>query len=240
MQRFIVRDVQAALGGVRGRVLDVGCGGRPYEPFVEPGGRYFGLDAQRTAASVPDAWGSAVRLPIADRSIDAVLCTQVLEHVPDPPAVILEAARVLRPGGRLILTAPQAWCLHEAPHDYFRFTRYGLEALCRSAGLAPELVRPQGGFGAGIGTSLIMFVGTLALRGVSRLAAASADDRAGRTAPPREAPPWSRVLWPLRLPMAVLNLAFAALDLLPQGGEFAVNHIVVARKGDGPSGGRAA
>ncbi len=228
VQRFIVRDVRAALAGVSGRILDVGCGGRPYESLVEPGSRYFGLDAQPTASSRPDAWGSAARLPIAEGSVDAVLCTQVLEHVPDPEAVVREIARVLRPGGRLILTAPQTWCLHEAPHDYFRFTRYGLESICRAAGLSADVIRPQGGFGSGLGISVVMLLGNAARRLLGRAAASAPTPAVSPRTPPAD---WRRALWPLRAPMALVNLFFALLDALPQQGEFAVNHLVVATRG---------
>jgi SAM-dependent methyltransferase len=72
---------------------------------------------------------------VADASFDAVLCTQVLEHLPRPGDALAEIARVLAPGGHLILTVPHLSLLHEVPHDYFRFTRYGLEALLAGAGL---------------------------------------------------------------------------------------------------------
>ena len=236
LQRFLIRDVRAALAEVRGQILDVGCGGRPYESFVSPGVRYFGVDAQSTASSQPDVWGSAGKLPFRDGCFNSVLCTQVLEHVPDPGLVVQEIARVLRPGGRLILTAPQTWCLHEAPWDFFRFTRYGLERLCREAGLSPHVVRTQGGFGSGMGISSIMLLGNtvrgLAERdhGPPRIPASPG------TAIDTDPIDWRRILWPLRLPMALANLFFALLDVLPQNGEFAVNHLVVAEKLESEAG----
>lgn len=75
-----------------------------------------------------------------------VLATQVLEHVPEPKQMLQEISRVLRPGGHLILTAPHIWGIHEAPHDYFRFTHYGLEYLARQAGLHKVYIKAMGGF----------------------------------------------------------------------------------------------
>jgi SAM-dependent methyltransferase len=70
----------------------------------------------------------------------------VLEHTRKPDAVVAELARVLRPGGRLLLIAPQEWEVHQQPHDYFRFTRYGLEWLLAQAGLTALRMDPVGGY----------------------------------------------------------------------------------------------
>jgi ubiquinone/menaquinone biosynthesis C-methylase UbiE len=74
------------------------------------------------------------RIPIASNSMDAVLCTQVLEHVADPDVMVKELHRVLRPGGVLYLTAPQGWFEHQPPHDYFRFTSFALRKIFGEAG----------------------------------------------------------------------------------------------------------
>jgi SAM-dependent methyltransferase len=229
LQRHLDRDLSGALARFAcGRVLDVGCGGRPYERRMPAGARYVGVDVPASRASRPDCWALAEGLPFAAGSFDLVLCTQVLEHLPDPASATKELARVLRPGGVLALTAPQSWCLHEEPFDYFRFTRYGLAHLARSAGLEVVEVRRQGGFWAASGISLIMHLGSYA-----RWAGERRGSRAAASPPARRAPAWRRLLWPLRLPMALFNLGLAALDALPQPGVFAVNHLMVARKPDG-------
>ena len=73
-------------------------------------------------------------LPFRADSVDAVLNIQVLEHVRDPAVVVQEFYRILKPGGRLLLTAPQGWHEHQKPHDYYRFTQYSLTELFRTAG----------------------------------------------------------------------------------------------------------
>ena len=82
---------------------------------------------------------------IEDASMDTVLCSQVLEHVPRPWDAFAELARVLRPSGHLIVTVPHLSIIHEAPHDYYRYTRYGLKALCQQAGLEVVKIEPTGG-----------------------------------------------------------------------------------------------
>jgi SAM-dependent methyltransferase len=84
-------------------------------------------------------------MPFPDGHFDAVLCTQVLEHVELPRQSVIEMHRVLRPGGRLYLTVPMAQSEHQAPHDHFRYTSYGIKMLCRAAGFRSIDVEPFGG-----------------------------------------------------------------------------------------------
>ena len=77
---------------------------------------------------------------------DAVLCTQVLEHVKEPADVIREIYRVLKPGGVLYLSAPQGWGVHQAPHDYFRFTCFGLDHLIEKSGFRDISIEPSCGY----------------------------------------------------------------------------------------------
>ena len=220
LERHLTVDIAEAISSLeQGVVIDVGCGGRPYEEFVPSGARYIGLDLTPTLGSWPDCWARADAIPIAGGAAALVLCTQVLEHLPDPHRCVAEIARVLAPGGRLVLTAPQTWNLHEAPHDYYRFTRYGLEHLCVQAGLEVVDIRPQGGLGAALGLSILMYVGTKALGGDAQTTA-----ELGRS--------WLRAL--LRWPLVLHNVAFALLDgWRGRGlgaGVFAVNHLIVAAK----------
>jgi SAM-dependent methyltransferase len=143
-KRALVDGLRDCRDVVRGRLLDVGCGNRPYrEIFADRLTRYVGVDRDRRGGR-PDVAAAALALPFADGRFDTVLATQVLEHVPEPRRLLAEAARVLAPGGHLVLTAPQYWPLHEEPDDYFRFTRYGLEHLVAETGLEILRVKAQG------------------------------------------------------------------------------------------------
>jgi SAM-dependent methyltransferase len=127
------RNVASALDRfTSGRLLDLGCGSKPFERRGQ-GIEWVGFDVEDNPYA--DVHGNATELPFPAESFDCVLATQVLEHVDDPAGMLCECARVLRPKGLLILSAPQYWELHEEPHDYFRFTEYGLRLLCRRAGL---------------------------------------------------------------------------------------------------------
>ncbi len=145
----IWNDLAGELGTVRGTLLDVGCGAQPYRTLVPAGVRYVGIDTadakDRFGYEIPDTtYFTGERWPVEDGAADALLCTETLEHVLDPPAFLAEARRSLRPGGRLILTVPFAARWHYVPFDYWRFTPSGLVHLLSGSGFAEVEVYRRG------------------------------------------------------------------------------------------------
>jgi SAM-dependent methyltransferase len=153
---YLVAQLEQIAPLTRGRMLDVGCGACPYEKFFLPHvDSYTGIEHQATfdltnAAGgrrdgrAPDHYYDGARLPFENESFDCVLSIQVLEHTPDPFALLTEMSRVLKKGGLLILNAPFSFRLHEEPHDYFRYTPHGLGEMCRRSGLQVSQTLPQG------------------------------------------------------------------------------------------------
>jgi SAM-dependent methyltransferase len=129
-----------------GRLLDVGCGRKPYRAlFGAP--THLGVDWPNSLHQLSiDAAASAETLPFGASAFDTVLCTEVIEHLRHPAGAIEEMARVLKPGGHLILSAPFVHEIHEAPYDFYRFTAIGLVRLVEDAGLAPVALLPRGGY----------------------------------------------------------------------------------------------
>ncbi len=129
-----------------GRVLDAGSGRSPYKPLLRGRGlQVLSLDVEDRAGEI-DWLGDLQEMPqVETASVGTVLCTQVLEHLPRPWAAIDEIARVLEPGGVLLLSVPHLSAIHEAPHDYWRYTRHGLEALLTSRGFEIRELRESGG-----------------------------------------------------------------------------------------------
>ncbi len=147
----------------RGRLLDVGCGQKPYEHIFRPFlSEYVGIEREDTFAlthagngeSRPDLVYDGDRLPFEDQSFDTVLNVQVLEHTARPAELVKEMARVLKHDGRLILSAPFQFRLHEEPHDYFRYSPHGLRELCRDASLEIMEVHAMGSLWSVIGHKL--------------------------------------------------------------------------------------
>lgn len=118
---------EQAAGVPRGsRVLDVGAGSAPYRALFAQCD-YKTQDFSQLKAdqlrhggyAAIDIVSPAHAVPVADASFDVLLCTEVLEHVPEPIAVIREFGRILRPGGRLILTAPLGSGIHQEPYHFY-------------------------------------------------------------------------------------------------------------------------
>jgi len=160
-QESLLISLQKAAGHTRdGLLLDIGCGSCPYVSLFPAATRYVGIDlpSKLTAHQQPTIWGNGLRLPFAAKTFATVLCTQVLEHVPQPALLIEESSRVLQEGGALILAAPQTWGLHEEPRDYYRFTKYGLEYLLEDAGFEVQWIEARGGVFRMIGQTFLSFL----------------------------------------------------------------------------------
>ncbi len=147
----LLRALEPVLGSLSGRVLDVGCGLQPYRELLgEHVTEYVGLDLPGEL-SRPTAMGTAESIPFSDGSFEAVLSTQVLEHLSDPRRAIEEARRVLVPGGKLVATVPGVWPTHEAPRDFWRFARYGVQGLLTEGGFAVDSLETLGGLWSTVG-----------------------------------------------------------------------------------------
>ncbi len=120
LQKYATNQVVLEIGG--GRLST----NHSYEDLF-PNRHTFDINSKR----LPDTVGDVHNLPFEDGSFEFVLCTEVLEHLHTPHQAIAQMRRVLRPGGTLILTTRFVFPIHDAPHDYFRYTKYGLQHLFR-------------------------------------------------------------------------------------------------------------
>jgi SAM-dependent methyltransferase len=123
-------------------VVDVGCGEQPLRDVIEAlGGTYTGTDVTQNANGTVHHVCSITDLPFADRSAAVVICTEVLEHVAETDRALDQLARILVPGGHLLLTVPFAYPLHEEPYDFVRLTTFQIRACAAARDL--EVVELQ-------------------------------------------------------------------------------------------------
>jgi SAM-dependent methyltransferase len=211
LARWLADEAQRAASDLGAyRLLDVGCGEKPYAPLFAPHvSEYVGLDT--AAHGNAELVGPIEAIPAEDASFDVAICIQVLEHVDDPAQGVRELSRVTRPGGRVLLSTHGAIVYHPNPVDLWRWTHEGLRRLFEESGNWRSVtVTP----GSGTASSLAM-LNAIYLEHVLR-----------RTP-----------LRPLRgVVVASLNRAARALDRRsptlrePRPGTLAANYHVVAEK----------
>jgi len=156
-----------------GRLLDIGCGAKWKQDLLgDLVTEYVGLDHEGSLhdRSAVDIVGTAYEIPQPDDSFDSVLCTAVLEHLEEPATAVREALRVLRPGGYAIYTAPFLWHLHEAPRDFYRFSRFGLSHLFQTAGWEIVELQPLSGFWLTVGSEWSYYLAAILGRRLPTLA----------------------------------------------------------------------
>jgi SAM-dependent methyltransferase len=134
----------------RGVLADIGCGKAPY----------FGIYSPLVSRSIWVDWENSLHanssldvtcdlnkeIALADESVDTVLCSDVLEHIYNIGQIWREIARVLRPGGKAIIAVPFLYWVHEAPHDYHRYTLFALRRYAEDVRLEVVSVRALGGW----------------------------------------------------------------------------------------------
>lgn len=149
----------------RGKLLDIGCGCKPMEAFfADTITKHVGLDHEGSFHDFEhvDVIGTAYDTKQLPNSYDTVLCTVVLEHLEEPEKALMEAFRVLKPGGYAIYSAPLFWHLHEEPRDFYRYTKYGLRYLFEKVGFEVVVLHPCGGFWVTAGSMFNYYLSSFA------------------------------------------------------------------------------
>ena len=143
----LYRAIKAAVEAhARGILLDAGAGRMAYREMLEAhSDLYESLDTSSDGSIRVDHVADLQDTRLPDAQYDTIICTQVLQHLPEPARAIGEIARMLKPGGKAILAVPHLVWLHNEPHDYMRFTGHGMKFLLEAAGLRSVSIQPVGG-----------------------------------------------------------------------------------------------
>ncbi len=133
----------------RGDLLDLGCGKAPfyaaYRPLVDS---VFCVDWENTnhgTSHIDQCADLNEPLPIEDNRFDTILLSDVLEHIAEPWALWREMHRVLKPSGKIIISVPFMYWLHETPYDYYRYTEHALTKMATDCGMDVLVLESYGG-----------------------------------------------------------------------------------------------
>lgn len=207
----LIRALERTRHHAHGRLLDVGCGSRPFAAmFTGCVDEYWGTDlrgSRHLKARRPDAFASAGTQPFRDASMDTLVAFSVVTYLPEPAEMFREAARVLKPGGVALVEFAQMEPILDAPYDFYRYTEYGARYQLERAGFEVIEILPLGGLWARVGLAMI--------GGLNRV-------NRGPT----------RILTeiPVRLLYVALQLWFEGMDRLFFDPLDAMSHLVVARR----------
>jgi SAM-dependent methyltransferase len=133
----LLKSIKKNCGSLTGKLLDFGCGNKPYDKLFEVD-EYIGLDiiesGHNNSNKKADVFYDGKNIPFANDNFDSIFCSEVFEHVFNLDEVIKELNRVLKIDGKILLTIPFVWELHEKPFDFARYTVFGINSVLEKNG----------------------------------------------------------------------------------------------------------
>lgn len=215
IRRRLLQSIVKYIPELSGSIMDFGCGSKPYKSLFTVN-EYVGVDFQGQGHSheneVIDVFYDGLSLPFENNRFDGIFSSEVFEHVFNLEHMLTEINRVLKPGGKLLVTCPFAICEHEAPNDYGRYTSYGFTDLLKRNGFEIVHFEKVGTASETISQLFISYFYTYVIRRLF-----------GKIPVVRTAVHWVAV--PL---MNILAMFFNLI--LPKGPDLYMNNVVVAVK----------
>ncbi len=141
--RYLLPRLQAIGADTNGVVLDLACGESPFKGFFPKARGYLRID--RFPSDPEVLHGDMRAIPLPGNSVDFVILSQALSDVPVPIDVLKELARILMPGGQVLVFESMAYPEHDMPYDYYRLMPAGLSYLAEHAGFDTQELTYLGG-----------------------------------------------------------------------------------------------
>ncbi len=139
-RKGLLQCIRSLGKNINGKTLDVGCGTKPYEKYFRSS-EYIGLEIETTLnreRKKADIFYDGGAFPFKKGEFDSVVTNQVFEHVFNPSDFLNEVNKVLKKDGVLLLTVPFVWDEHEQPHDFARYTSFGIKHLLEQHGFTVQ------------------------------------------------------------------------------------------------------
>lgn len=144
----LFRSISRLAPALGGRLMDFGCGLKPYRPLFQVD-EYIGVDYRAEGETYEqdavDVFYNGRTLPFPDDHFDSIFSSEVFEHVFNLPEIMRELHRVLKPGGRILVTCPFSFGEHEVPSDYARYTSFAMKHMFGSNGFRVLASEKTGG-----------------------------------------------------------------------------------------------
>lgn len=161
VRKGIFNGIHKYSGYLKGKIMDFGCGSKPYQSFFQYD-EYIGVDFDNPGHPHDneqiDVFYDGKTIPLENESIDAVLCSEVFEHIFNLPDILRELNRVMKKDAAILITCPFVWKEHEEPHDFARYTLFALEDLMNKNGFKKEVVDKSGNFIEVIFQLIVLFL----------------------------------------------------------------------------------
>jgi SAM-dependent methyltransferase len=137
-----LESIRKLAPALKGKMMDFGCGQKPYASLFEVDD-YIGVDFENPGhphvnESI-DVFYDGKSLPFPDSYFDSIFCSEVFEHIFNLPDILIEMNRVLKTGGKMLITCPFSFCEHEVPNDFARYTSFALQHLLKEKGFEIEV-----------------------------------------------------------------------------------------------------
>jgi SAM-dependent methyltransferase len=162
IRKGLYRKISLYAPQLKGKLLDFGCGEKPYQSLFTHVTEYIGLDYNGEGHDhqheAVDVYYDGVTIPFENNSFDAVFSSEVFEHVFGLQAILPEIHRVMKPGAQLLLTCPFAWEEHEIPIDYARYTRFALADMLVKHGFKVTIVDKNGHFMSALHQLFVLYI----------------------------------------------------------------------------------
>ncbi len=139
VRKELLQSIKELAPKLTGRLMDFGCGAKPYKSLFSVS-EYIGVDYDGEGHNHNnediEVFYDGVNIPFDNETFDSIFSSEVLEHLFNPEDILKELNRVMKTGGKILLTCPFTICEHEVPIDFARYTSFAVKALLERNGFA--------------------------------------------------------------------------------------------------------
>lgn len=173
IRKELYKKIKEYATEMNGRMMDFGCGSKPYQSLFTNVQEYIGVDyageGHTHANEQVDVIYDGKEIPFPDDYFDSVFSSEVFEHIFNLEVILPEIARVMKKDGKLLITCPFVWNEHEVPADYARYTQFALKYLLERNGFSILVQDKTGDFLKAIHQMRVVYFNQYGVRSIPLL-----------------------------------------------------------------------